>query len=92
MVGLLLRHMFGTRAAADGWQEEYSTFLVSIGFRQGEASANVFITTSVHGDDFTSSGPSDNLDWLEASITAKYECTISPRMGPGPRRQGRQGP
>ena len=55
--------MYGTRAAADGWQEEYSTFLVSIGFRQGEASANVFhhasrgITTSVHGDDFTSSGP-----------------------------------
>ena len=57
MTGQLLRHMYGTRAAADGWQEEYSTFLVSIGFRPGSASANVFhhisrgITTSVHGDD-----------------------------------------
>ena len=49
------------------------------------------ITTSVHGDDFTSSGPSDSLDWFEASITTKYECTISPRMGPGPRdaKEGR---
>ena len=24
----LLRHMYGTRSAADGWQEEYSSFLV----------------------------------------------------------------
>ena len=29
MVGKVLRHMYGTRMAADGWQEEYSTFLVS---------------------------------------------------------------
>ena len=90
MAGQLLRHMYGTRAAADVWQEEYSTFLVSIGFRQGEAFANVFhhisrgITTSVHGNDFTSSGPADAMDWLEAAITEKYECTISLRMGPGP--------
>ena len=24
--GLLLKHIYGTRAAADGWQQEYSTF------------------------------------------------------------------
>ena len=83
MVGQLLRHMYGTRAAADGWQEAYSTFLVSLGFRQGDASAYVFhhssrgITTSVHGEDFTSSGPAHALDWLEAAIAEKYECTIS---------------
>ena len=28
MCALLLRHMYGTRAAADGWQEECSTVLV----------------------------------------------------------------
>ena len=28
----LLRHMYGTRAAADGWQEEYSTLLVKLDF------------------------------------------------------------
>ena len=40
--------------------------------------------TSVHGDDFTSSGPADPLDWLEASIADKYEITTEPRLGPGP--------
>ena len=90
MCGKLLRHMYGTRAAADGWQEECSTALVGLGFKQGDASPNVFhhvekgIVTSVHGDDFTSSGPSDALDWLEAGIAKNYEITISPRMGPGP--------
>ena len=97
MCARLLRHMYGTRAAADGWQEEYSTLLVSLGFRQGDASPNVFhhaeraIVTSVHGDDFTSCGPADSLDWLEAEMAHKYELTISPRMGPGPQdaKEGR---
>ncbi len=90
MCAQLLRHMYGTRGAADGWQEEYSTLLVSLGFRQGDASPNIFrhvsrlITTSVHGDDFASCGPADALDWLEAAISEHYELTISPRMGPGP--------
>jgi hypothetical protein len=71
MCARLLRHMYGTRAAVDGWQEEYSTLLVSFGFRQGEAVPNVFyhsseqIVTSVHGDDFTSEGPAGALDWME---------------------------
>ncbi len=41
MCGELLRHMYGTRMAADGWQEEYSTLLVRLGFTQGTASPNV---------------------------------------------------
>ena len=74
MVAKLLRHMYGTRMAADGWQEEYSTTLVSLGFTQGDACPNLFrhpargIVTSVHGDDLTSSGPADSLDCLEASM------------------------
>ena len=36
MCAKLLRHMYGTRMAADGWQQEYSTLLiVKLGFRQG---------------------------------------------------------
>ena len=35
--GFLRKHMYGTRAAADGWQQEYSGFLISIGFTQGQA-------------------------------------------------------
>jgi len=88
---LLLRHMYGTRRAADGWQEEYSTLLVQeLGFSQGLSCPNVFfnaergIRCSVHGDDFTSSGPKPELDWLENEIGKRYEITIQPRLGPGP--------
>ena len=90
MCAQLLRHMYGTRPAADGWQEEYSTLLVSLGFRQGDACPNAFfhpvrrIACSVHGDDFTSSGPADALDWLEGAIGEHYELDIGPRLGPGP--------
>jgi hypothetical protein len=90
MVAQLLRHMYRTRMAADGWQEEYFTTLASLGFTQGGACPNLFrhaeqgIVTSVHGDDFTSSGPATSLDWLEESIAGKYEITIEPRLGPGP--------
>ena len=31
----LLRHMYGTRPAADGWHEEYSTALVAYGLQAG---------------------------------------------------------
>ena len=99
MCARLLRHMYGTRAAADGWQEEYSTLLVSLGFRQGEAVPNVFyhaakqIVTSVHGDDFTSAGPADALDWMEESIAEAYEITTAPPPWAGAERcEGRPRP
>ena len=89
MCGLLKKHMYGTRAAADGWQQEYSGYLRSIGFEQGEASPCVFVhklknlATSVHGDDFTTVGPKVELDWLEAKLEAKYELRKGGRLGPG---------
>jgi len=71
----LVRHMYGTRAAADGWQEEYSTFLVeTLKFAQGTASPCVFrlgsreLVMTVHGDDFTTVGPKEDLDWLEIQM------------------------
>ncbi len=82
--------MYGTRLAADGWQEEYSTLLVGLGFRQGDACPNLFrhtakqLVASIHGGDFTASGPADALDWFEESIQQKYECEVHPRLGPGP--------
>ena len=62
-----------------------------LGFSQGTSSPNIFyhegrgITCSVHGDDFTSSGPKQSLDWLEAAIAERYEITVGPRLGPGPK-------
>ena len=90
MCGQLLRHMYGTRMAADGWQEEYSSFLVRKGFRQGMASPNVFhhrdrgLYCSVHGDDFTTVGGADQLDWFEGVVSGEYVVSIEPRLGPGP--------
>ena len=64
----LLRHMYGTRAAADGWQEGYVSTLVSVlGFTQGVSSPCVFrneergIVLNVHGDDFIATGPKRQL-------------------------------
>ena len=68
MRALLLRHTYGTRIAADGWQEEYSTLLVESGFRPGEGRANIFhherrcMCFTLHGDDVTAVGPKDWLD------------------------------
>ena len=42
MCAQLLRRVYGSRAAADGWQEACITLLVSFGFRQGEAVPTVF--------------------------------------------------
>ena len=70
LCGKLLRHMYGTRAAAEGWQSEYSCTLMKLGFRQGSASACVFHHTErrlvgSHGDDFTSVGPNADRDLFE---------------------------
>ena len=88
-VAKLVYHMYGTRGAADGWQETYSTSLVTLGFRQGDSSACVFVhperglICSVHGDDFTTVGGKANLDWFEGEMKKLYELTVGPRLGPG---------
>ena len=53
------------------------------------ASACVFrheerqIAVSVHGDDFTASGPKPFLDWYVSEMQKLYELTIGGRLGPG---------
>ena len=79
MCGLLLKHMYGTQAEADGWQQEYSGFLKSIVFRQDEACPCLFyhekrgLACSVHGDDFTTAGPKCELYVFEDQLDAKYK-------------------
>ena len=86
----LLRHMYGTRAAADGWQDEYSsTMVVELGFVQGGSSPCLFrhpsrtLVSTVHGDDFTTVGDKSDLDWFESELAKHYELTTQPRIGPG---------
>jgi histone deacetylase 1/2 len=90
MCAKLARHMYGTRGAADGWQQEYSSTLVRVlGFEQGLATPCAFyhrkrqLACCVHGDDFTTSGPKCDLDWFETQLTKVYECTVGARVGPG---------
>ena len=61
---ILLKHMYGTRSAADGWHCEYAGLLTGeLGFTAGLASPCTFwhrdriLRCSVYGDDFTTSGP-----------------------------------
>ena len=90
LCGELRKHMYGTRAAADGWQQECSGYMKKVGFTQGHASPCIFthaarsIACSVHGDDFTSTGPKVELDWLEEKLKSKYELKCGGRLGPGP--------
>ena len=89
MVGLLLKHMYGTKKAADGWHSEYSGTLIEMGFVAGAASACVFrhqsrnLSCSVHGDDLTTEGPKKQLDWFKAQLEQKYELKENARLGPG---------
>ena len=89
MCGKLRVHMYGTRAAADGWHCEYSQTLEAMGFQKGDASACVFrhaprrIVATVHGDDFTIAGPKHQLDWMKEQMQSKYELTETGRIGPG---------
>ena len=83
-------HMYGTRPAAKGWHTEFSEFLMyDLGFERGNASQCVFehkergITTAVYGDDFTSTGTKDQLDWFKQSLETKYELKELARLGPG---------
>ncbi len=42
------------------------------------------LVVSVHGDDFTIAGACEDIDWFDAGIQEHYECTLQPRIGPGP--------
>ncbi len=90
MVGLLKKHMYGTRRAADGWHCEYAGRLVQdLGFTVGDASACVFyhqardLRCSVHGDDLTTVGSKLNLDWFKRELERHYELKEPHRLGPG---------
>ena len=57
-------------------------------FIRGGASSCVFrhverdITTSVYGDDFTTTGAKDQLDWFRHALEKKYDLVKSAQLGP----------
>ena len=82
--------MYGTRQAGAGWHSDYSSHLTeSMGFVKGVASPCVFrhqerdIVTSVYGDDFTTTGSCENLNWFKEKLEERYELNELARLGPG---------
>ena len=90
MCGRLNRHLYGTRRAAAGWEDEYARTMVErLGFIRGIASGCLFfhptrgIRCNVYGDDFTAIGSADQLDWYESELSKVYELKKRGRLGPG---------
>ena len=88
MCGLLKKSMYRTRDAAQNWEVEYSSFMITAGFRRGEGMPCVFfnplrnLRVVVHGDDFTILGHGGSLDWFRLKIQEKFEVKIRGRIGP----------
>ena len=82
MCGLLNFKLYGTRGAAQAWEEHYGDNMKNWGFEQGRGCPCVFVHKAkelivvVHGDDFTSLGTDENLDWLREKFSGVYEYNI----------------
>ena len=72
--GRLAMSLYGTRDAAQNWQNTVERNLKKIGFRQGVASSSVYyneqwkISTLVHGDDYVSVGSEEQMKWLKTEL------------------------
>ncbi len=90
MCGRLNRHLYVTRRAAAGWEDEYAqTMVEKLGFKRGLASDCIFthpqrrLRCNVYGDDFTTTGGARDLDWFESELEKHYAITRRGRLGPG---------
>jgi len=91
-VGKLNLSLYGTRDAAANWVMAYTKVLKEAGFTVGKYSAQHFhheqrdLAVSVHGDDFTCSGPEHALEWLKTIFEKAYEIkaeVLGPRADKG---------
>ena len=89
MVAKLRLSLYGTRDAALNWANTYTEFLEKQGFTRGRGCSCNFshprgIIMTVHGDDFTSSASTKNLEWLKRKFEEKFEVTaklLGPEVG-----------
>ena len=89
MCAKLIFNLYGTRGAAQAWEDHYSGKMISWGFTAGKGCPCVFehpemeLLVVVHGDDFTSLGTDESLDWLHEKLSQEYEFKCKGRLGPG---------
>ena len=72
--------MYGTRDAAQNWENKYSDVMINkLGFTQGKASPCHFfhiargLRTVVHGDDFLTAGDDKELKWMKAKLEQEFD-------------------
>ena len=88
--GQLHYSLYGTRDAAQNWENKYSSFLGSLGFDRGLSSPCIFhhkardMSIVVHGDDFTVLGLESHLHWLTAEFQKEFKIKMRGILGPDP--------
>ena len=88
LVGKLNLSLYGTRDAAQNWQNKFIEYLISHDFKKGKTSPCNFwhpkyqLHLIVHGDGFTTIGPDKSLRWFEKLLNQRYECKHK-MLGPG---------
>ena len=86
--GRLNKAMYGCRDAAACWEIEITDFFTSNGFTPGLGSPVLFVNqtrdikVSIHGDDITSLGFEEQLEWLHARLLERYELKFGGMLGP----------
>ena len=80
--------LYGTRDAAQNWEEEYCETLIAMGFSRGLSSPCAFyhkqhnLRLVVHGDDFTSIGSAEQLEWFAQQLASFWEVKVRATLGP----------
>ena len=84
-----MRCVDGTRDARAIWEDTFRTVLEAADFKSGIASPCIFyhakrdLTCAVHGDDFTTLGNDENLDWFQQVMEKAFEIKVSGHIDAG---------
>ena len=79
VVGKLEKALYGTRDAPQAWLDELSKTLVGIGFTMSARLPGLYfherleVALVTHVDDLLCSGSEENLNWVRAELSKKYE-------------------
>ena len=78
-VAFLQKSLYGTRDAAQHFQNEVRKIMTSIGFESGGYNACTYfhrkrnLLSMVHGDDFATTGKEEDTKWLETKLKERFE-------------------
>ncbi len=87
--GELNKSMYGTRDAAQNWENTYAHTLTGMGFKRGQATPCAFfhphrgVKVVVHGDDITALAGDSQLDWFQSEISKAFDVKNRGRLGDG---------